>query len=94
MSNIGWLERLTGDLRFLKQVVRSLAKTPLFACAAVFTLAVGIGANAAIFTVVEGVLLKPLPYPHADQLLVLDHAAPGLNIPHAGFAASPGPTLR
>jgi predicted permease len=70
----------------LRQVLRSLARMPLFTGVAVLTLAIGIGANTAIFSVIEGVLLKPLPYPHPDELVVLDHAAPGVNIDHAGAA--------
>src|SRR5918999_5507873 len=70
----------------LKQVLRSLAKMPLFTSMAVLTLAIGIGANTAIFSVIEGVLLKPLPYPRSDQLVALDHAAPGINLPRAGAA--------
>src|SRR5919106_3840336 len=69
-----------------KQVVRSLAKMPLFTGMAVLTLAIGIGANTAIFSVVEGVLLKPLPYPRSDELVALDHAAPGVNLPRTGAA--------
>lgn len=70
----------------LKQVLRSLAKMPLFTGMAVLTLAIGIGANAAVFSVIEGVLLKPLPYPRSDELVALDHAAPGVNLPRAGAA--------
>jgi putative ABC transport system permease protein len=70
----------------LSQVLRSLVKMPLFTSMALLTLAIGIGANTAIFSVIEGVLLKPLPYPRSDELVALDHAAPGVNIPRAGAA--------
>ena len=59
---------------------------PLFTGITVLTLALGIGANTAIFSVIEGVLLKPLPYPRSDELVTLDHAAPGVNLPSAGAA--------
>jgi hypothetical protein len=70
----------------LKQTLRRLAQTPLFTGVAVVTLAIGIGANTAIFSVVQGVLLKPLSYPRSDELVTIDHAAPGIDLPSAGAA--------
>ena len=70
----------------LRLVLRSLGRMPLFTAMAVLMLAIGIGANTAIFSVIEGVLLKPLPYPRPHELVTLDHAAPGVNLPRAGAA--------
>jgi predicted permease len=61
--------------------VRRLLRTPAFTLAAVLTLALAIGANAAIFGVVERVLLNPLPYPDSDRLIDLDHGSELLNLP-------------
>ncbi|MBV9300589.1 MAG: ABC transporter permease [Acidobacteriaceae bacterium] len=71
----------------LRHVVRRLGKTPLFTAITLVTLAVGIGANTAIFSVVRGVLLKPLPYPDPDKLVGVWMNAPGLG--WKGVNASP-----
>jgi predicted permease len=64
----------------LKQVVRRLWRAPIFTIVTLITLAAGVGANVTVFSVVEGVLLKPLPYPHAESLVGVWHTAPGLNM--------------
>jgi putative ABC transport system permease protein len=70
----------------MSHILRRLLQMPVFTTVAVLTLAIGIGANAAIFSVVDGVLLKPLPYPRADELIVLDHSAPGIHLKSTGAA--------
>ena len=70
----------------LKHVLRRLIRFPLFTIITLATLGIGIGANSAIFTVIEGVLLKALPYPNPQELVEIDHAAPGMNITQAGAA--------
>jgi predicted permease len=68
-------ETLARDTR---HAIRRLRKTPAFTAAALLTLALGIGANTAIFGVIDSILIRPLPYPHAEALAVVGHTAPGL----------------
>jgi predicted permease len=70
----------------LRQVLRRLARSPGFTAITLLTLAIGIGANTAIFTVVESVLLKPLPYPSPDELVGVWHAAPAINLPELNMS--------
>jgi len=67
-------------LRDLKHAIRRLARTPGFTIATVVTLALGIGANTAIFSVINSVLLKPLPFPEPTRLIAVWQTAPGVNI--------------
>jgi predicted permease len=64
-------------LRHLRFALRRLRRSPGFTAAVLLTLAVGLGANAAVFSVVENVLLKPLPYPEPNRLVALRLEAPG-----------------
>ena len=69
MDIIGWLDTASRDLRY---AVRMLRRSPGFTAVAVLTLALGIGATTAIFSVFDGVVLKPLPYPHPEQLVSVE----------------------
>jgi putative ABC transport system permease protein len=79
---IMWLDDACGDIRY---ALRTLAKNPAFALVAILTIAIGIGATTAIFSVVNALLLKPLPYPDSDRLVRLI-----VNVP-PGQSARGGP---
>src|SRR5580700_9173281 len=74
---VRWLQDLAQDLRF---GLRMLRKSPAFTAITIATLAIGIGANGAIFAVIENVLLKPLPFPASAQLVDLGHDVPGIGL--------------
>ncbi len=81
----GPMRKIWADLRF---GTRTLSRTPGFTAIAAMTLALAVGANTAIFSVVDSVLLDPLPYPDADRIVGIWHGAPGLGYPE--FGISPG----
>ncbi|HUF77075.1 MAG TPA: ABC transporter permease, partial [Longimicrobiales bacterium] len=73
-------------LATMKQTVRRLAKAPGYTAAFVLTLGLGIGLNTAIFSMIHGVLLAPLPYPDADRILYVRQPATGSGVPNARFS--------
>src|SRR5262245_29844037 len=71
------MDTTTQDIR---QAVRRLVRAPAFTLAAALTLALAIGANASIFTVVHRVVMNPLPYPESDRVIALDYGVPARNM--------------
>jgi hypothetical protein len=82
-----WGARLADSVAFDSRVgLRGLVRNPGFTVAAALTLALGIGANTAVFSVVNGVLLQPLPYREGERLLMLRQSAPAAGIDALGFS--------
>jgi len=86
MKTLEFLDALSRDLRYGGRAMR---RNPTFTVVVVLTLAVGIGANTAVFSVLDSVLLKPLSYPRAEELVALRQTAPGV----AGSTSSGGLNL-
>jgi putative ABC transport system permease protein len=82
---MSWFDELLQDIRF---GARTVVKRPGYATLAVLTLGLGIGANTAIFSVVNGVLLKPLPYEHGDRLAIVRQSAPLTGQAQMGIAVA------
>jgi putative ABC transport system permease protein len=73
----------------LHPLLRRFTRAPMFTAAALLTLAIGIGANTAVFSVVNGVLIKPLPYPKSEELVGVWHSAPGVVFKDGAVNVSP-----
>jgi len=67
------LETMAANLRFGLRLIR---KAPTFSAAVILTLALGIGANSAVFSAIDAILLRPLPFPHGDELMLLEQVNP------------------
>src|SRR5215510_270265 len=73
-------------LNDVRHALRTLAKARGFTAVAVLSLAIGIGANTAIFSVTNALILRPLPYDNADRIAILWQRSPGLNVPQDWFS--------
>jgi predicted permease len=78
----------------IRQVARRLKQSPAFAIVTLLTIAIGIGANSAVFSVVNGIMLKPLPYPDSAALVAIWQTSPRLNLPKLDASPSDYFTFR
>jgi len=79
------MSTLARDLRY---ALRAFGKSPGFVAAAILSLAIGIGATTAIFSITSALLLRPLPYKDADRLVILWNSSPGLGVPRDWFSTA------
>jgi predicted permease len=86
MNTIQFVDTVAGDMRY---GLRMLARSPLLTAAALLTLALGIGGNTAIFGVIDSILIRPLPYPHAEALVGVWHTSPTVTGLGSSFNCSP-----
>src|ERR1700751_5763053 len=86
ITRAGWGVKAMSFVRDLRVAIHSLRRTPGLATAVVLTLSLGIGANAAIFTLVRGVLLKPLVNRDEDRLIYIRQSAPGIGDENETFS--------
>src|SRR5215510_4526539 len=77
---------MTATLRDLRCGARALLKSPSHTMVAVLTIALGIGLNTTMFTIVEAVLLRPLPFRHAETLVSIQAELPGMSLSNIGFS--------
>jgi putative ABC transport system permease protein len=86
ISSLGWLDRFCRDVKY---GTRSLHKNPGFTVVAVLTLALGIGANTAIFSAIDALMLRPLPFTNSDQLVRIYSTKKGVPIVANGYPGGP-----
>lgn len=82
-----WRDELDSTAHDIRYAIRTLARSPGFTVTVLLTLALGIGANSAIFSMVNGVLLRRLPYANAERIVVAQHPSASLGIADLGFSA-------